>query len=114
MKNLSDHPLIGTWRITEMELWDGAFIDLLGPGYIRFDPDGRGEFVFGAVQGGLDCHYGPASIHFTWPDTTRWTRPPVMATPNARTTGHSPARSDSTSATNPPSPLGAGRFSAPC
>ena len=22
--------------------------------------------MFGAVQGGLDCHYGQASIHFTW------------------------------------------------
>ena len=46
------HPLIGKWRITSMELWDAAFIDLLGPGYIRFDADGGGEFVFGAVQGG--------------------------------------------------------------
>ena len=61
-----EHPMIGKWRITEMELWDSDFIDLLGPGYIQFSPDGRGEFVFGAVQGGLDCHYGQASIHFTW------------------------------------------------
>ena len=66
MTALGEHPLIGKWRITEMELWDAEFIDLLAPGYIRFDPDGRGEFAFGAVQGGLDCHYGPASIHFTW------------------------------------------------
>lgn len=60
------HPMIGKWRITEMELWDSEFIDLLGPGYIQFNPERGGEFAFGAVQGGLDCHYGQASIHFTW------------------------------------------------
>jgi hypothetical protein len=60
------HPMIGKWRITEMELWDNEFIDLLGPGYIQFNPERGGEFAFGAVQGGLDCHYGQASIHFTW------------------------------------------------
>lgn len=60
------HPLLGKWRITSMELWDAEFIDLLGPGYIRFDADGEGEFAFGAVQGGLDCHFGGQSIHFTW------------------------------------------------
>ena len=60
------HPLLGTWRITDMELWDAGFIDLLGPGTIRFDADGRGEFRFGAVQGGLDFHFGSDSIHFTW------------------------------------------------
>lgn len=32
--------MIGKWRITEMELWDSDFIDLLGPGYIQFDPEG--------------------------------------------------------------------------
>ncbi len=60
------HPLIGKWRITDMELWDAEFIDLVEPGYIQFDPDGGGHFVFGAVQGGLHCHYGTDSIHFTW------------------------------------------------
>ncbi|GGC73271.1 hypothetical protein GCM10011504_58330 [Siccirubricoccus deserti] len=60
------HPLLGKWRITGMELWDAAFIDLLGPGYIRFDADGGGEFAFGAVQGEIDGHPGGESIHFTW------------------------------------------------
>lgn len=60
------HPLLGKWRITSMALWDTAFIDLLGPGYIRFDANGGGEFVFGAVQGWLDCGFGGQSIHFTW------------------------------------------------
>ncbi len=69
------HPLLGKWRITNMELWDAAFIDLLGPSYIRFDANGGGEFAFGAVQGGLDCHSGTDSIHFTWGAATTWTTP---------------------------------------
>ena len=60
------HPLLGKWRIATMELWDAAFIDLLGAGYIRFDTDGGGEFAFGAVQGEIDGHCGSFSIHFTW------------------------------------------------
>lgn len=59
------HPLLGKWRITSMELWDAAFIDLLGPGYIRFDADGGGAFAFGAVQGEIDGHPCGESIHFT-------------------------------------------------
>jgi hypothetical protein len=47
-----EHPLLGKWRITNMELWDAEFIDLPGPGYIPFDADGRGEFAFGAVRVG--------------------------------------------------------------
>ncbi|WP_428391063.1 hypothetical protein [Lichenicoccus sp.] len=34
------HHMIGKRRITEMELWDSDFIDLLGPGYIQFSPGG--------------------------------------------------------------------------
>jgi hypothetical protein len=60
------HPLVGKWRIVDMELWDPEFIDLLGPGYIVFDDEGDGEFRFGAVTGALDCSYAKASIHFTW------------------------------------------------
>lgn len=35
-----------TWRISEMELWDQDAIDLLGPGYFRFDDEQSGEFQF--------------------------------------------------------------------
>lgn len=63
----SEQPkLLGKWRITSMELWDAAFIDLIGPGYIRFDADGGGEFAFGAVQGEIDGQSSSRSVHFTW------------------------------------------------
>lgn len=61
-----DHPLLGKWRIVEMELWDRDFLDLVEPAYISFDAQGRGEFAFGAVQASLHCRHGRDSIHFTW------------------------------------------------
>ncbi|MCW8088309.1 hypothetical protein [Sabulicella glaciei] len=60
------HRLLGRWRITSMELWDAAFIDLLGSGYIRLDADGGGEFAFDDVQGEIDGHASSDSVHFTW------------------------------------------------
>ena len=58
--------LLGRWRITQMELWDTDFVDLLEPAYITFEAKGGGEFVFGAVCGDLDCRYGPDEVRFTW------------------------------------------------
>ena len=52
-------PLLGKWRIVEMELWDTDFVDMLEPAYITFEAKGGGEYLFGAVQGDLDCRYGP-------------------------------------------------------
>jgi hypothetical protein len=46
---------VGTWCITEMELWDEDFINLVTPGNIIIEKDGRGSFSFGAVEVGLDC-----------------------------------------------------------
>ena len=37
-------------RIAEMELWDAEFIELLGPGYIQFNPDGGGHFVSATLR----------------------------------------------------------------
>ena len=61
-----DHPLLGKWRIVEMELWDSDFLDLVEPAHIAFDRQGRGGFVFGAVRGTLHCRYGPGIVGFTW------------------------------------------------
>jgi hypothetical protein len=60
------HPLLGKWRIVEMEMWDSAYIDLVEPGYIAFGPRGQGDFAFGAVTASLDLWYAPRSIDFTW------------------------------------------------
>jgi hypothetical protein len=60
------NPLLGTWRIVEADLWDRAYLDLVEPAHITFDKDGRGEFAFGAVQGGMELEYAPSTIFFTW------------------------------------------------
>src|SRR3954463_11251148 len=61
-----DHPLLGKWRSVATALGGSDLPDLVEPAYIRFDAQGRGEFVFGAVQGSLHCRYGPAGVRFTW------------------------------------------------
>jgi len=65
--------IIGSWRIMEMELWDQEDIDMMAPGYFRFDADCMGEFGFIAVQGGLDCRYetrdGKTAVEFSWEGT---------------------------------------------
>jgi len=45
---------VGRWRITWMETWDQDFVDLIEPGHFRFDDNGLGYFIFGAVEGQLD------------------------------------------------------------
>jgi hypothetical protein len=47
-------PYLGTWRITEMEGWDTAYIDLTGPGYVAIERKGSGFMQYGAVEADLD------------------------------------------------------------
>lgn len=65
--------IIGSWRITEMELWNQEDIDMMAPGYFRFDASGMGELGFIAVQGELDCRYGTrdgkTAVEFSWEGT---------------------------------------------
>jgi hypothetical protein len=53
-----------------MEQWDLDYIDLEGPGYIRFASQNLGEFRFGAVQGELDCRQAGTEtdprVEFSW------------------------------------------------
>lgn len=45
---------IGKWRITEMELWDSNFIDLVAKGQIILKKDQLGKFQFGTVEAEID------------------------------------------------------------
>lgn len=60
----------GGWRITEMEVWDTDYIDMVVPGHITFDDESMGTFQFGAVQGWLDCRWverdGKCGVEFSW------------------------------------------------
>lgn len=65
--------LAGRWRIEEMELWDPDAIDLVGPGFVEFKPDGSGTFRFIVVEGDIDGRFserdGQARVEFSWSGT---------------------------------------------
>ena len=56
----------GRWRITQMELWDRAYLDMMEPAYIAFDGRSGGEFSFGCVTARLHCRKTPSRVEFTW------------------------------------------------
>ncbi len=56
--------VLGKWRLTEADQWDREYLDMLEPAYIRFDEDGRGEMIFGALRAGLECETGVSIIFF--------------------------------------------------
>ena len=58
--------LLGKWRITQSDLWDKDYLDLVEPAYILFEADGHGEVAFGALNAGLDLEYGKSIVFFTW------------------------------------------------
>ena len=50
--------LIGYWKITKMDVWGQAYVDLVVPGFIEFEMEDDhllGQFQFGTVAGSLDC-----------------------------------------------------------
>jgi len=83
---------LGYWKITSMEVWDRAFIDLVVPGHITFELEEThliGGFQFGAVVGWMDCRVSRGSgfpqvewIEANWLDSAtdgenvRWARDP--------------------------------------
>lgn len=46
-----DHPFLGDWRITAIELWDREYLDMEVPAFLRFGDNLMGEFQFGLVRG---------------------------------------------------------------
>ena len=58
--------VVGRWRIVEADLWDRAYLDLVGPAAITIQADGHGEIAFGAMQASLDLEYGRSTVFFTW------------------------------------------------
>jgi hypothetical protein len=60
----------GRWRISEMEVWDNDYLDLVEPAHIVFESENDGAFVFGTVKGWLDVRYGARDgspcAEFSW------------------------------------------------
>lgn len=61
---------IGFWHITEMEIWDEAYIHMEVPAYIEVEENHLGYFQFGLVSGQLDGEIklvgGVERFWFTW------------------------------------------------
>ena len=59
----------GRWRIAHMDMWAKGAVDLVVPGFIRFDGE-EGEMRFIAVRAWLDVRYGTRDgspvAEFSW------------------------------------------------
>ncbi len=63
----AEKAVLGTWRITGMEVWDADYFDMEAPAHITVRSDLTGEFQFGLVQGDLDARLsGVARVEFSW------------------------------------------------
>ncbi len=62
-------PFQGRWRIAEMDLWDNAALDLVGPAFLEIRQQ-EGEMRFIAVTAWLDVRYdvraGGPIAEFSW------------------------------------------------
>ena len=60
----------GRWRISETDVWDNDYLDLVEPAHIMFEGENDGLFVFGTVKAWLDVRYGSrdgsACAEFSW------------------------------------------------
>ncbi|HET8899322.1 MAG TPA: hypothetical protein VFN09_11175 [Rhodanobacteraceae bacterium] len=69
----SEKAVLGTWRITSMEVWDADYFDMEAPAHITLRADLTGELQFGLVQGDLDARAsradGVARVEFSWSGT---------------------------------------------
>jgi len=67
--------LFGSWKITKMDVWPQDYVDLVVPGFIRFDGE-TGEFVFGVVRGDLvtvfTTNRGQPYAKFAWTGEAEW------------------------------------------
>jgi hypothetical protein len=50
----AEHPFIGMWHITGMELWDDDYVNMERQAFVEIDSDNLGSFQFGFVRGELD------------------------------------------------------------
>jgi hypothetical protein len=61
---------LGTWSITETDLWGHEDLDLVGSPEIVFAPDSLGSIRVGALEGQLDYRGGPQGdrdrVDFSW------------------------------------------------
>jgi len=66
----AEQAVLGTWRITCMEVWDADYFDMEVAAHVTIRNDLTGEFRFGLVQGDIDARVadigGVARVEFSW------------------------------------------------
>ena len=66
----SEKVVVGTWRITDMEVWDADYFDMEAPAHITLRDDLAGAFQFGLVHGDIDARVrfadGVTRVEFSW------------------------------------------------
>lgn len=66
----AEKQVVGTWRISSMEVWDTDYFDMEALAHITLRADLTGDFQFGLVQGDLDARIsaadGVARVEFSW------------------------------------------------
>ena len=66
----TEKAVLGTWRITGMEVWDADYFDMDAPAHITLRDDLTGALLFGQVQGDIDARVssvdGVARVEFSW------------------------------------------------
>lgn len=68
----SPRRFVGTWRLTETELWDEDALDLVAPAHVTFKADGLGSFQLVAIQGEIDARFDGDRVEFTWAGDDDW------------------------------------------
>ncbi len=70
---MKNDDLVGYWKITKMDVWSQAYVDLVVPGFIEFEVEDdhlMGQFQFGTVVGWLDCRLreisGDSHVEWSW------------------------------------------------
>ena len=62
----SSNSLKGTWKIVWMEQWDQDYVDMVVPGHIAFEAEGRGYFQFGCTEGSFNWSGGDSYFDSRW------------------------------------------------
>ena len=66
----AEKAVLGTWRITGMEVWDADYFDMEAPAHITIRSHLTGDLQFGLVQGDLDARVSSvgevARVEFSW------------------------------------------------
>ncbi len=93
MTNNLTRPLIGKWRITEADLWDRRYLDLVEPAYIRFEDNGHGDPLLAASTAISTVGIPVATFSLHGGGSMKWTKFQVTDRQNSTKTERARSKS---------------------